>query len=136
MEVVRYSQSMFAVTENGYGKRTSIDEYPLHRRGGKGVITIKTNERNGLVVGLLEVQNEDDLMLVTDRGKIIRMPVENIKAIGRNTQGVKLIGMEPGERVASAASLAEKEDEELEDTMDESGLTDPTASDDNGGENQ
>lgn len=107
MEVVRYSQTMFAVTENGFGKRTSIDEYPIHKRGGKGVITIKTNERNGKVVGLLEVQNKDDLMLVTDRGKIIRMPVENIKAISRNTQGVKLIGMESGERVVSAVSLAE-----------------------------
>jgi len=115
MEVVRYGQTMFAVTENGFGKRTSIDEYPLHKRGGMGVITIKSNERNGEVVGLLEVQNEDDLMLVTDGGKIIRMPVANIKAIGRNTQGVKLIGMESGERVVSAASLAEKEEEETSD---------------------
>jgi len=115
MEVVRYGQTMFAVTENGFGKRTSIDEYPLHRRGGMGVITIKTNERNGEVVNLLEVQDEDDLMLVTDGGKLIRMAVENIKAIGRNTQGVKLIGMEPGERVVSAASLAEKEGEETSD---------------------
>ena len=112
MEVVRYSQTMFAVTENGFGKRTSIDEYPLHKRGGKGVITIKTNERNGQVVCFLEVQNEDDLMLVTDGGKIIRMPVENIKAIGRNTQGVKLIGMEAGERVVSAARLADEEDDD------------------------
>ena len=112
MEVVRYSQTMFAVTENGFGKRTSIDEYPLHKRGGKGVITIKTNERNGQVVSFLEVQNEDDLMLVTDGGKIIRMPVENIKAIGRNTQGVKLIGMEAGERVVSAARLADEEEDD------------------------
>jgi DNA gyrase subunit A len=103
---------MFTVTENGYGKRTSIDEYPLHKRGGMGVITIKTNERNGMAVSLLEVQDEDDLMLVTDRGKIIRMPVSNISVISRNTQGVRLIGMENGERVVSAASLAEKEDEE------------------------
>ncbi len=111
MEAVRYSQTLFAVTENGYGKRTSIDEYPVHKRGGKGVITIKTTQRNGLVVGLLEVQDDQDIMLVTDRGKIIRMPVSNISVISRNTQGVKLIDMEPGERVASAACLAEAEEE-------------------------
>ena len=75
MEVLQYGQSLFTVTENGYGKRTSIDEYPIHRRGGKGVITIKTNERNGQVVGIILVSDQDDLMLVTDRGKLIRMPV-------------------------------------------------------------
>jgi len=111
MEAVRYSQTLFAVTENGYGKRTSIDEYPVHKRGGKGVITIKTTQRNGLVVGLLEVQDDQDIMLVTDRGKIIRMPVSNISVISRNTQGVKLIDMESGERVVSAACLAEAEEE-------------------------
>jgi DNA gyrase subunit A len=111
-EAVRYGQTLFAVTENGYGKRTSIDEYPVHKRGGKGVITIKTNQRNGMVVGVLEVRDEQDIMLVTDRGKIIRMPVNNISVISRNTQGVKLIGMEPGERVVSAACLAEAEAEE------------------------
>ena len=112
MEVVLYGQTLFAVTENGYGKRTSIDEYPVHKRGGKGVITIKTNERNGQVVGILEAKDDDDIMLVTDRGKIIRMPVSNISVISRNTQGVRLIGMESGERVVSAAGLAEKEEEE------------------------
>jgi DNA gyrase subunit A len=115
MEAVRFGQTLFAVTENGYGKRTSIDEYPLHGRGGKGVITIKTNERNGQVVGILEVQEEHDIMLVTDRGKIIRMPVSNISVISRNTQGVRLIGMESGERVVSAATLAEEEEVEGED---------------------
>jgi DNA gyrase subunit A len=112
MEAVRYGQTLFAVTENGYGKRTSIDEYPVHKRGGKGVITIKTNQRNGMVVGVLEVRDEHDIMLVTDRGKIIRMPVSNISVISRNTQGVKLIGMESGERVVSAACLPEAEAEE------------------------
>ncbi len=111
MEVVRYSQTLLTVTENGFGKRTSIDEYPVHKRGGKGVITIKTTLRNGMVVGLMEVQDEQDVMLVTDRGKIIRMPVSNISVISRNTQGVKLIDMEPDERVVSAACLAEAEEE-------------------------
>ena len=111
MEAVRYGQTLFAVTENGFGKRTSIDEYPVHKRGGKGVITIKTTQRNGMVVALLEVQDDYDIMLVTDRGKIIRMPVSNISVISRNTQGVKLIDMESGERVVSAACLAEAEEE-------------------------
>ena len=111
MEAVRYGQTLFAVTENGFGKRTSIDEYPVHKRGGKGVITIKTTQRNGMVVALLEVQDDHDIMLVTDRGKIIRMPVSNISVISRNTQGVKLIDMESGERVVSAACLAEAEED-------------------------
>ncbi|MDA8140674.1 MAG: DNA gyrase subunit A [Desulfobacteraceae bacterium] len=115
MEVVRYGQTLFAVTENGYGKRTSIDEYPVQKRGGKGVITIKTSERNGKVVAIMEVKDEEDVMLVTDRGKIIRTPVNNISVISRNTQGVRLIDVEAGERVVSAASLAEKEEVEVEE---------------------
>jgi DNA gyrase subunit A len=109
MQAIGYGQTLFAVTENGYGKRTSIDEYPVHKRGGKGVITIKTSRRNGMVVGILEVHDDEDVMLVTDRGKIIRIPVSHISVISRNTQGVKLIDMEPGERVVSAACLAEEE---------------------------
>lgn len=112
MEAVLYGQTLFAVTKNGFGKRTSIDEYPVHKRGGKGVITIKTNERNGKVVGILEVKDDDDIMLVTNRGKIIRMPVAHISVISRNTQGVRLIGMEVDERVVMAARLAEKEEDE------------------------
>ncbi|WP_419655674.1 GyrA: DNA gyrase, subunit alpha [Desulfosarcina variabilis str. Montpellier] len=111
MEVMQHGQTLFAVTENGYGKRTSIDEYPIHKRGGKGVITIKTNERNGQVVGIILVNDKDDLMLVTDRGKLIRMPVSGISVISRNTQGVRLIVIEAGERVVSAARLAEAEEQ-------------------------
>jgi DNA gyrase subunit A len=110
MEILREDQTLMAITENGYGKRTAIEEYPLRGRGGKGVITIKTTKRNGLVVALLLVAVEDDLMLMTDRGRIIRMPVKDISVIGRNTQGVRLIGMEGTERVTGAARLAEKEE--------------------------
>jgi DNA gyrase subunit A len=109
-EVLSHGQTLFAVTENGYGKRTSIDEYPVHRRGGKGVITIKTSERNGLVIGLLLVEEDDELMLMTNAGKLIRIPVGGVSVISRNTQGVKLIDIEPGERVAGVARLAEKDD--------------------------
>ena len=112
MEVLSHGQTLFAVTENGYGKRTSIDEYPVQKRGGKGVISIKTTERNGMVVGILLVSDEDDLMLMTNIGKVIRMPVNSISVISRNTQGVKLMGIDADERVVGAARLAEKEDEE------------------------
>ncbi len=110
MEVLSHGQTLFAATENGYGKRTSIDEYPLQRRGGKGVITIKTSERNGQVVAILLVDDDDDLMLMADTGKLIRMSVRQISVISRNTQGVRLIGLSPEEKVAGVARLAEKED--------------------------
>jgi DNA gyrase subunit A len=110
MEVLTHGQTLFAVTENGYGKRTSIDEYPIQKRGGKGVISIKTTERNGLVVSILLVDVENDLMLMTNSGKIIRMPIEGISVISRNTQGVKLMGLEADERIVGAARLAEKEE--------------------------
>jgi len=110
MEVLTHGQAIFAVTENGYGKRTSIDEYPVQKRGGKGVISIKTTERNGRVVSILLVDEENDLMLMTNRGKIIRMPIDGISVISRNTQGVKLMGMDADERIVGAARLAEKDE--------------------------
>ena len=111
MEVLSHGQTLIAVTENGYGKRTSIDEYPVQKRGGKGVISIKTTQRNGLVVSILLVDEDNDLMLMTNIGKIIRMPINGISVISRNTQGVKLMGLEAGERVVGAARLAEKDEE-------------------------
>jgi DNA gyrase subunit A len=108
-EVLSHGQTLFAVTENGYGKRTSIDEYPVQKRGGMGVISIKTTERNGKVVGILLVSDDDDLMLMTNIGKVIRMQINTISVISRNTQGVKLMGMDADDRVVGAARLAEKE---------------------------
>ncbi len=103
--------SILSVTENGYGKRTLVEEYPQQSRGGKGVITIKTTERNGRLVGVQQITDEDDLMLITDRGKIIRLRGKEISVIGRNTQGVRLIELETSERVVALARLAEKEEE-------------------------
>ncbi len=108
MQVLSHGQTLFTVTENGYGKRTSIDEYPFQKRGGKGVITIKTSQRNGQVVSILLVEEDDDLVLMTDMGKLLRMSVNSITVIGRNTQGVKLIEVSPNERVVGAARSAEK----------------------------
>ncbi len=110
MEAVAGSPSILTVTENGYGKRTLIDEYPLRNRGGKGVITIKTTQRNGNVVGAMVVEDSDEVMLVSDHGNIIRVRVGDIKVIGRNTQGVKLIGLNLGERLVGMARLAERDD--------------------------
>jgi len=110
MEVLSHGQTLFSVTENGYGKRTSIDEYPVQKRGGKGVITIKTSERNGQVVSIMLVEEVDDLMLMTNTGKIIRMHIKGISVISRNTQGVKLINMDKGEKVVGALGLIEKEE--------------------------
>ncbi len=129
MEVLSEGRpSLFTITENGYGKRTPIDEYPLHKRGGKGVITIKTSDRNGQVVSILLVDEEDDLMLMTDNGKLIRTPANGISLISRNTQGVKIIGMAPGEKVTGAARVTEKDDEdEAEDETDADQLGEPPA---------
>ncbi|MCD6273521.1 MAG: DNA gyrase subunit A [Deltaproteobacteria bacterium] len=108
MEVLSYGQTLFTATEHGYGKRTSIDEYHIQKRGGKGVITIKTSERNGRVIAILLVEDDDDLMLIANSGKLIRMPVQGISIISRNTQGVKLIGIDSEEKVVGAVRLAEK----------------------------
>ena len=112
MEVLSYGQTLFSVTENGFGKRTSIDEYPVHKRGGKGVIAIKTSQRNGKVVAILVVDEEDDVMLMTNIGKVIRTRIKEISVISRNTQGVKLIGVDVGERVVGAARLGEKDEDD------------------------
>ena len=109
MEVLSFGQTLLVATERGFGKRTVIEEYPVQKRGGKGVITIKTGERNGQVVTILFADENNDLMLVTDAGKLIRMPVSGISVISRNTQGVKLIEIEADERVVGAAMLSEDE---------------------------
>ncbi|MGB7972279.1 MAG: DNA gyrase subunit A [Candidatus Deferrimicrobiaceae bacterium] len=110
MELLKPGGNLLTVTVNGYGKRTAVDEYRIQSRGGKGVIALKVTEKTGAVLGVAQVSEEDDVMLVTDGGKIIRMPVREIRISGRNTQGVRLIGMEEKEHVASLARLAEKEE--------------------------
>ena len=110
MEILRPRGTMLTVTEKGFGKRSAVEEYRVQSRGGKGVITLKVTEKTGAVLGMAQVSEEDDVMLVTDGGKIIRMPVAEIRISARNTQGVRLIGMEENGRVASLARLAEKEE--------------------------
>src|SRR5438105_3808548 len=111
VDLVESGATLLAVSENGYGKRTEMEEYRLTRRGGKGIITMKTTEKTGRVIGVRMVTNEDQIMLVTSGGKVIRLRANDIRVIGRNTQGVRLIGLEEGEQVASVARLADRADE-------------------------
>ena len=111
LDLVEPGATLLAVSENGYGKRTEMEEYRLTRRGGKGIITMKTTDKTGRVIGVRMVTDDDQIMLITSGGKVIRLRVNEIRVIGRNTQGVRLIGLEEGERVASVARLAEREDE-------------------------
>ena len=107
MEVLHPGASILTVSDKGMGKRTGIDEYRSQGRGGRGLITMKTTDRTGRVVGVQQVVDEDQLMLITDGGKIIRLRIGDLRVIGRNTQGVHLIDLDNGERVASLARLAE-----------------------------
>ncbi|HEX6175405.1 MAG TPA: DNA gyrase C-terminal beta-propeller domain-containing protein, partial [Candidatus Binatia bacterium] len=114
MEMLNRGASILTVSEKGYGKRTEMEEYRLQSRGGKGIITMKATEKTGRIVGGQQVTDDDQLMLVTNNGKIIRLRMRDIRVIGRNTQGVRLIDVEDGERVVSLARLAEKEEDEEE----------------------
>jgi DNA gyrase subunit A len=111
MEVLRPGGTMLTVTERGYGKRTVLDEYRVQSRGGIGIINIQTSDRNGKVVGITHVTDDDELMLITQQGKILRMASKDIRTIGRATQGVRLIDIEGDDRAVSIARLAERDDD-------------------------
>ena len=108
MAAVRSGGTLLTVTERGYGKRTPLDEYRVQSRGGVGIINIHTSPRNGQVTGVAYVEHDDELMLVTQQGKIIRMVTRDIRPIGRATQGVRLIEIDEQDRVVSVARLIEK----------------------------
>jgi len=103
--------AVLTATVNGYGKRTPLTDYPKHHRGGQGVISIQVNERNGAVVGAVLVKDEDETMLITDAGVLIRTRVKEISVVGRNTQGVTLIDLGEGEKLAGVEKVAEAEAE-------------------------
>ncbi len=115
---VKRQATLLAVTEHGYGKRSEIAEYRATHRGGKGIITIKTTERNGFVVAVKEVVDGDELMLITKQGQMIRMPVKGISVMGRNTQGVRLVDLKPAEgellpdAVAGVTRVVSEDDED------------------------
>lgn len=119
--------SVLNVTENGFGKRTALSDFPVHRRGGQGVIAIQTSERNGSVVGAVLVQDSDEIMLITDAGTLVRTRVEEIRELGRNTQGVMVIRLNPGEKVVGVDRIPV-----LEGENDESGESDENQEGDDG----
>lgn len=108
MDVIKEGSTILTVTENGFGKRTKTEEYRRQSRGGKGILTIKTSERNGPVVYSYQVSDQDQLMIITEHGKIIRIRVTDISVIGRNTQGVKLIDIAQDEKVVGVAKVMEE----------------------------
>jgi len=110
--VISSNDSVLTVTENGYGKRSPIEEYRIQKRGGKGVIGIKKSERNGNVIDAKQVDAEEEIILISDLGKMIRMDLDNVRIIGRSTQGVRLINLANGEKVVGMDSVAKEKSEE------------------------
>jgi DNA gyrase subunit A len=109
MEILSPGNTILSVTQNGFGKRTPLEDYRLQKRGGQGIITIRTSERNGPVIGVAQVTDEDEVMLITDGGKVLRCRVSGISTMGRATQGVTLMDLAEGEKLVSITRLAERD---------------------------
>jgi DNA gyrase subunit A len=109
MEILSGDADILTTTERGYGKRTPLAEYRPQRRGGQGIINIRANERNGPVIGIAQVVNDDDVMLITDGGKVLRCPVDGISSMGRATQGVRVMNLDAEEKLVSIARVAEED---------------------------
>ena len=114
MDVVDENAHLLSVTENGYGKRSEVAEYRFQGRGGSGVINVKVTEKNGPVAGIKSVTDADQLLLITQRGQLIRIKVKDIRETGRAAQGVRVIQLEDGDRVVGVAKLAEPDEGEDE----------------------
>jgi DNA gyrase subunit A len=112
MIVSKRKSTVLVVTENGYGKRTEIDEYRITRRGGKGVRTLKTSDKNGKMVDIKEIDDNDDIVIITEKGMIIRQHAKDLRVMGRNTQGVKLIKLNAGDRISAIARVVPEEENE------------------------
>jgi len=120
MVVVRRASTLFAMTEKGIGKRSELDEYRIQHRGGRGIITLKRSDKTGDIIALKEVLPDDELMMITKKGIMIRVPVEGIRISGRNTQGVKVMNLTAGDLVVDVARVVkEDEDEAVEEDEDE-----------------
>ena len=109
MEILSPHATILSVTQNGFGKRTPLDDYRLQKRGGSGIITIRTSDRNGPVIGVAQVTDDDEVMLITDGGKVLRCRVSGISTMGRATQGVTLMDLAEGEKLVSITRLAERD---------------------------
>jgi len=104
---------LLTVCENGYGKRTTVDEFPTKGRGGKGMIAIQTSERNGPLVGACQLFSGDEIMLISDQGTMVRTRGDEVSVVGRNTQGVRIIRLKEGENLVSLARIAEPEEDDF-----------------------
>ena len=118
MELARDAQDVLVITEKGFGKRTPMTEFRSQSRGGKGLIASKVTERVGQIVAMRIVDVDDDIMIMTESGIVIRTDSQYISRVGRNTQGVKVIRIEEGDRVATVAKLKREETDEMEDDAD------------------
>ncbi|HMO65052.1 MAG TPA: DNA gyrase C-terminal beta-propeller domain-containing protein, partial [Verrucomicrobiota bacterium] len=112
LAVVNPRATLLVAGDNGIGKRTAFDEYRVQSRGGKGIITMKTTDKTGGVVGALSVQEQDELMLITTGGQMVRIPVAGVREAGRNTQGVKLVTLDGGDRLQAIAPVISEGQEE------------------------
>src|SRR5699024_5670233 len=119
MEILEKDSQVLHVTNKGVGKRTPEDQYRITNRGGKGIFTCKLTDETGHVVAVKAVTGEEDIMLITVDGVLIRIPVESISQTGRNTQGVRLIRLQEGEEVATIAKVTDDEEEEAEEKVEE-----------------
>ena len=118
MVVIRREATLLVVSEKGFGKRSEISEYRVQKRGGKGIITFHNTEKTGDCIALKEVQPQDELMMITRVGVIIRLPVDGIRVIGRNTQGVRVMNLEPGDTIVSVARVVKEEETEGEEALE------------------
>ena len=112
MLTTRDEAKILSITENGFGKRTNLDAYREIRRGGKGVRTIKVNERNGCVVALLDAEDDEEIVVTTIFGMVIRIPVQEVSLQGRDTMGVTIIRLNQGDKVTSVAKIKKEEEDE------------------------
>jgi DNA gyrase subunit A len=118
--------AILTATEFGYGKRTNLAEYRVQGRGGQGIISIQTSERNGCVVGAVQVCDENQIMLITNGGTLVRTPVKDVSLVGRNTQGVRLINLSNGEKLVGLERVIEDEDPDVDLAIDDADDTDET----------
>jgi DNA gyrase subunit A len=116
--VVRTHTSLLVVTDKGFGKRSNIDDYRITKRGGKGIITVKTGEKTGNLISIKEVNDNDELVIITNSGMVIRQAVKNLRVMGRATQGVKLINLKEGDSIADVARVISEDDEEINEQQE------------------
>lgn len=119
MVVIRRDATLLVVSDRGFGKRSELADYRVQKRGGKGIITFKNTEKTGACVALKEVQPQDELMMITRSGVIIRVPVDGIRVIGRNTQGVRVMNLDEGDRIVAVARVVKEDEEGAEETAEE-----------------